>query len=248
MSDVREAISKAIVERGEATGAVVTTQGQLVGIGFCPLVDLDGDGEYQLVNECLQDFPGDADTVSVFRWPLGTMDSQIASDLEQEIENTLRSVSPNPSGSKPARPVRYCWGHLGGEVTDEHFLNEVSARLSRAKERIELELDTTKPMPVNLLLTLHHHGNGVEWGLSVTIHPRKLWRLYEQDHLPHHIKDASEVHIQEYGSPPKAIMNAAFVTPLPLRTVTERFTAAVSNVAAWSRPHQDDGQLCHWLF
>jgi hypothetical protein len=248
MISVRQTIRKTIASRGDATGCVVLTKKSRIGIAFHSLDELDGNGEYQIVNELQQEFPGEPDTVSVFRWPLGTEDPRIAPDLEREIENILQSVTSNPAAPKPAVPARYCWGHLGGEARDDDFVNEVSARLSRAKERIEAELDTTQPLPVMLLMTLHHHGDGIEWGLSVTVDPRKLWILSERDHLPHLINNAWNAHVQQYDGPPKAMLTAVFGTPLPLRTVVERFTAAAINLTAWSRPYQDHGQQCNWLF
>jgi len=216
-----------------------------MGIAFAALDELAGSKEHEHVLRLSDEIGGDLRAASIFRWPLGTSDARITSDLTMECDATLKVAFQ----AKLAMPYRYCWGKPSGTV-DEQFVQELAPRLARCQEQAEMYWD--QQLPYAFLVSIGQNQGLIEWGLSITVTPDRLIALTDDDFLFKTFDDVCANHEREYGTAPRAIAQVSFLNEFAdgvnVRKIAGTMSKVIFNVNQWSRCYEDYGQMCYWLF
>jgi hypothetical protein len=237
--------TRAMSARRDRTAAVIVFAQSSIEqmktlIAFRALDEIEGQREQEFVTELCKHADGDVLEVSIFRWPAGTTDTQIASD----ITKLFAVVASAPPG-KVVIPTRYCLGDLGGKV-DDQFVQEVAPRLARAYEQAEMawEMSHATSYPVSV----RQDKEEIEWMVQSVITPDTVAAtMTDADLMRKEVEGFSAQHEREYGTPPKAVAIVTFVRRRPIREVSSELSKVIRKLAQWSRPYEGT-QLCYWKF
>lgn len=218
IDSVRQQVEHLISERGDQTAVVIVFAQKSpdpvlrISFGVFALDRLNGEQEHKEVVQLCKETGGDLRAVCVFRWPVGTPDARILSDITMEFDETVKIAGQG----KSFIPARYCWGDLGGKV-NEQFVQQVAPRLVRAHEQAEIAWGQSRP--TSFLVSVGQEKGEIEWRATVTVTPDKLMAMTDNDYLWKAIEDASDQHNREYGTFPKAIASVEFLKRMAMRNV-----------------------------
>ena len=245
----RQQFEHAIAQRGDDTAAIVlfTRDGTGVAkaaIAFMSLDELEGNGEHEVVQQLSGDIGDDLRAVCVFRWPIGTSDATVLSNISLEYDAVLKTVY-QPDVPRLAIPYRYCWGEPEG-AEDEQFVQQLAPRLAHCREQVEMQWE--KRLPSCFLVSISQSQGVIEFGLSLNVTPFHLIALTDDDYQFQAIDKMVAEHEREYSVAPKAIALVRFFDRKGVREMAGTMSKVIRTVNKWSRPYEDYGQMCYWMF
>lgn len=164
--------------------------------------------------------------VSIFRW--------LELDMAKKVVLQV----------KPAMPYRYCWGELGGDV-HEPLVQEVAPALAHCRE--QLEAGFGRSTLATCFLSVHSEQNQTKFGTSITVDPRKLLAINEDDILWKVVEQVNKDHESNHGRSAKAIAVVNINKKMTVRETSVRLSQVISSLGEWSEPYEDNQQMCFWI-
>jgi hypothetical protein len=241
---IRDNICDAVEERQDMTSAIVVVTEKQIGIEWCTLDEIEGDGEEQRVKCKREEVGGTQQVVSVFRWPVGTPDEKIIGDMTEQIEETVEIVSG--SSQCPAVPLRHCWGRVGSTFVDDEFVQRLAVLIAHRKEQIEARMRTIDFIPTFFRISMNDYGPGVNWCLGMSMSPDKVQAVVMDDAYSA-MQCHWDLHIGRYETPPKTVLDALVTSRMTVQEMSTAVAMAAMSVAHWSHPYDDIFQQCFWV-